>query len=220
MPTFKLDRQIFGVHHIGITVEDMAKALEFYTEVLGGKVIAEILNIEGDGMQNTLLQKEELDASAPVPDLRTGKQKLDIVLVQFGNMVLELLQYRDASAPPKGSKPFPARYPANGPAYVNSMHISFFLHEDVDVNQFVTELEAECQKRGMPNVRCNRIIQVHSEEERLRTDPKYNSFKITGEFDGWTMFYCKGPNGEQLEFNQLRGKSKQFFLKAREGKGE
>lgn len=214
MTTSNLAKQIRGVHHVGITVENMAKSIEFYTEVLGGKLIAEVTDIAGDGMQNTLLQKEEIDAESthdPVPDLRTGKDKLDIFLIQFDNLIIELLQYRDAADQPKSSQAFPAKHKKNGPAYVNSMHISFLLNEDVDVNAFVTHLEEECQKRGMSQVRCNRIIQVHSEKERQTTDPQYNSFKITGQFEGWTMFYCKGPDGEQLEFNQLIGKSKQFF---------
>src|ERR1700722_17958510 len=103
----KLSKQLCGIQHVGITVEDMSKALEFYTEVLGGKLIGEIEGIEGDGIHNTLLQKEEIDAISnfknplelSVPDLRSGKHKLDVYLVQFENIVLQLLQYRDAFDP-------------------------------------------------------------------------------------------------------------------------
>ena len=35
-----------------------------------------------------------------------------------------------------------------------------------------------------------------------------------GDFSGWTLVYCKGPNGEQLEFNQVLGKAKSLFTKA------
>lgn len=219
-----------GIHHVGITVEDMGKALEFYTEVLGGQLIISEEGLVGDTMHNTLLQKEELEAiqdgvdpqDRAVPNLRDGSQLLDAYFVQFSNMVIELLQYRDASAAPKGAVAYPAKHPhGSSPAYVNAMHVSFYLNDDVDVDQFVADLEAECQRRGMPQVRCNRIVRVNSEEERRQTEARYRSCKMIdspehsfGEFAGWTLLYCKGPNGEQLEFNQVIGKAKGLFAKS------
>jgi len=32
-----------------------------------------------------------------------------------------------------------------------------------------------------------------------------------GDFQGWSLFYYKGPNGEQLEFNQVMCKARAFF---------
>jgi limonene-1,2-epoxide hydrolase len=32
--------------------------------------------------------------------------------------------------------------------------------------------------------------------------------------EGWSLFYCKGPNGEQIEFNQVTRKVKKSFQKA------
>jgi hypothetical protein len=158
-----------------------------------------------------------------IPDIRTGTQKLDVYFIQFENVVLELLQYRDESFAPRGANAFPAFHEHSSPAYVNSMHISFFLTENTDVNAFVSEIEAECQRRGMPNVRCNRIVQVRSEEERLHIDAQFNSCSLAdsaehsfGEFDGWTLVYMKGPNGEQLEFNQILRKAKQLFDSSRQ----
>ena len=219
------------MHHVGITVGNMAKTLEFYIEVLGGRLIIAEEGLDGDVMQNTLFQKEELDAARTgmepatlgVPDLRTGRQKLDVYFVQFENVVLELLQYRESSAAPRGANAFPAFHENSSAAYVNSMHVSFLLTEDTDVNAFVSEIEAECRRRGMPNVRCNRIAQVRSEEERLRTNAQFNACSLAdsaehsfGDFDGWTLVYMKGPNGEQLEFNQLRRKAKRVFNSAKE----
>jgi hypothetical protein len=226
--TSPLAKQLKGIHHIGLTVEDMGKALEFYTEVLGGKIIIPEIGLCGDTMHNTLLQKEELEAiqkgvnprAIGVPNLRDGEEKLDLYFIQFDNVVLEILQYRDANSAPNDSVAFPAKYPYSSPAYVNSMHISFYLKDDIDVDEFVNNLETECHKRGMTQVRCNRIVRVHSETERTNTDSQYNSCKLFdpsfGDFEGWTLVYCKGPNGEQLEFNQVLRKAKVLFETAQE----
>ena len=80
-----------GVHHVGVTVANMAKALEFYTEVLGGRLVIIEKGLKGDVMHNTLLQKEELDAvrlqvapaSIGVPNLRDGLEVLDVCFIQF-----------------------------------------------------------------------------------------------------------------------------------------
>ncbi len=217
-----------GVNHIGITVDDIEKSLEFYTEVLGGKLIIQGTGLAGDVMHNTLLQKEELDAieigvndpkTIGVPNLRDGEDNLDVYFIQFDNVVIELLNYRDASS----HQTFNARNPHSSPAFINSMHISFHLPEDIDVDQFAKDLEDECQKRGMKNVRCNRIIRVNSEAERKNAELQYNSCKLAdtpeesvGDFDGWTLFYLKGPNGEQLEFNQVTRKAKALFEKVKQ----
>lgn len=33
----------------------------------------------------------------------------------------------------------------------------------------------------------------------------------SGQSDGWTLIYAKGPEGEQLEFVQVRGHAKRVF---------
>lgn len=226
-----LSKQLRGIQHFGITVEDMGKALEFYTEVLGGKIIIAQAGLAGDTMHNTLLQKEEIEAiekgidpkTIGVPNLRDGEENLDVAFIQFDNCVIELLQYREASAKPEGAVAFKAKNPHSSPAFVNSMHVSFHLKDDVDVDEFVKNLEAECEKRGMDQVRCNRIVRVKSEAERKNTDLKYNACKLMdtpeqayGDLDGWTLVYCKGPNGEQVEFNQVLRKAKTLFETAQE----
>jgi catechol 2,3-dioxygenase-like lactoylglutathione lyase family enzyme len=45
-----LGRYLQGVQHVGITVYDMAKSMEFYTEVLGGKVA-----VQGDGCMGEIM---------------------------------------------------------------------------------------------------------------------------------------------------------------------
>jgi hypothetical protein len=36
-----------------------------------------------------------------------------------------------------------------------------------------------------------------------------------GDFRGWSLFDCKGPNGERLEFNEVTRKARAFFEQAR-----
>ena len=159
-------------------------------------------------MHNCLLQNDELSAlqknqtleNAGLPNLRDSKQELYVFFVNFGNVNIELLQYRT------GEIGFPTEYDFHSPAFIGNMHISFYLEDDVDVDKFAQNLEEECRKRDIPNVKCNRVCKVASEEERIKIGvekPEYNSLKITeGHFGGWTLFYMKGPNGES--WNSIR----------------
>ncbi len=89
------------------------------------------------------------------------------------------------------------------------MHICFHIGDDVDFNQFIRDLEAECARRGMTNVKANRVIAVSTEQARAQAPLDSNTNKITGgQFDGLAMMYAKGPEGEQLEFLQVLGRAK------------
>jgi len=107
------------------------------------------------------------------------------------------------------------------PAFPRMMHICFHIRDDVDFNKFIADLEAESARRGMTQVRANRTITVRSEQERLAAPIGSNSNAITeGQSNGWTLIYCKGPEGEQLEFVQALGPVKRTFdnaLAARRG---
>jgi catechol 2,3-dioxygenase-like lactoylglutathione lyase family enzyme/ketosteroid isomerase-like protein len=228
-----LGAHLNGVHHVGITVENMAESLEFYTEVLGGKLALGGENFYGENLHNTLFQKEDLDANAlgidaaqlGVPDLREGnRQMLDVNFISFGDTVVELIYYRNAASKPSGAEPF-ARHNPSSTAFITSSHLSFWVKEDIDLNVYARKLEEECQLRGISKVRCNRILHVDTEEQRQQVELPYNSNKFWDEtekpdnfggFYGWALFYCKGPNGEQLEFNQVTRGARQSFRKARE----
>ena len=232
-----LGRYLQGVQHVGVTVDDWAKSLEFYIDVLGGKPAIQGSGFYGEVLHNTLFQKEELDAKAQgvspralgVPELRTGQQEaLDVVFISFGNTVVELIHFRDAKLGPNAPNIFP-KVPS-GVGYGNECHISFHVKDDVDLNAFAKTLEEECQRRGITSVVCNRVITVNSEAERRNAalnyyankfwnDPEYfvegYSDGEFGDFHGWSLFYCKGPNGEQLEFNQVTRTARQHFDRAR-----
>ncbi|MDE3738803.1 VOC family protein [Pseudomonas resinovorans] len=215
-----LGSRLRGVQHFGITVQNMDRAYEFYTEVLGGTEIMRDGDFFGDRIQNTLLLTEEVQAVADgvnpstlgIPDLRGGAQRLDVRFIQFDNVVIELLQYRDKEEPAgKGDSFAPARE-LTSPAFPRSMHVCFYIRDDVDFNQFVRDLEAESARRGMTQVKANRIVRATTEQQRLDAALDSNTNRITeGASSGWSLIYCKGPEGEQLEFVQVQGQAKQTF---------
>ncbi|MCY1535587.1 hypothetical protein D9M68_709990 [compost metagenome] len=64
----------------------------------------------------------------------------------------------------------------------------------------------------MTQVKANRIITATTEEQRLNAPLDSNTNRITeGASAGWSLIYCKGPEGEQLEFVQVQGHAKQVF---------
>lgn len=101
-----------GVQHFGLTVQDMERAFAFYTDVLGGTEIMRDGDFQGERIHNTLLTGQEIEArergvnprTMGVPDLRGGAQRLDVRFIQFDNVVIELLQYRDADQPQGGPR--------------------------------------------------------------------------------------------------------------------
>lgn len=232
-----LGKMLQGVQHVGVTVDNMKKSLEFYVDVLGGRVALYGSGFYGPVLHNTLFQYEDIEAieqnrsprSNAVPDLRDGtKEAIDVCFISFGNTVVELIHFRDAKLDDSAPNVFP-KLPS-GVGYGNASHISFYVKDDVDLNQFAKTLEAECHGRGITNVIVNHIIDVKSHAERTALPAKYAANKFWnepkyyiegysehdfGDFEGWSLFYCKGPNGEQLEFNQVTRKAKFHFNRAR-----
>lgn len=222
-----LGARLQGVQHFGLTVQNVDRAFAFYTEVLGGTEIMRDGDFQGERIHNTLLTDQEIEArvrrvnprTMGIPDLRGGEQRLDVRFIQFDNVVIELLQYRDAEQPAGSGASFAEPLDPMSPAFPRMMHICFHIRDDVDFNQFIADLEAESARRGMTQVRANRVVTVTSEQERLAAPVAANSNSITeGRSNGWTLIYCKGPEGEQLEFVQALGPVKRIFDDAREGR--
>ena len=218
-----LGARLQGVQHFGLTVQNMERAYEFYTEVLGGTKVFFHGDFQGDGVQNTLLADQEILANElkvdprtlGIPDLRSGQQRLDVRFVQFDNVVIELLQYRNADQPMGGPNSFAEPLRHMSPAFPRMMHICFHVRDDVDFNQFIHDLETESARRGMTQVKANRVIRVRTEQERLGAPQNANTNKVTeAPSDGWELIYCKGPEGEQLEFVKALGPVKQRFANA------
>jgi catechol 2,3-dioxygenase-like lactoylglutathione lyase family enzyme len=224
-----LGARIYGVQHFGLTVQNMERAFEFYTEVLGGTEILRHGDFQGDPVQNTLLADQEIFANEKhvdpavlgIPDLRSGAQRLDVRFVAFDNMTLELLQYREASEPMGGPNAFAEPLQHMSPAFPRMMHICFHIRDDVDMPTFIADLEAESARRGMTQVRANRKIRVRSEQERKSAPRSANSNLVTqAPSDGWELIYCKGPEGEQLEFVKATGGVKRRFEAAYAKRGK
>ncbi|GJD52745.1 hypothetical protein OPKNFCMD_5512 [Methylobacterium crusticola] len=220
-----LGARLRGVQHFGVTVQDMDRAFAFYTEVLGGTEIMRDGDFHGEPVHNTLMTDQEIVAregridprTIGVPDLRGGTQRLDVRFVQFENVVIELLQYRDAGQPMGCGDSWAAPRDHMSPAYPRSMHICFYVRDEVDFDAFIGDLEAECARRGMTQVRANRTITVRTEAERRAAPRSANTIKIReGASNGWSIIYCKGPEGEQLEFVQVLGPVRQTFADALE----
>jgi catechol 2,3-dioxygenase-like lactoylglutathione lyase family enzyme len=212
-----------GIQHFGVTVQNMDRSFEFYTEVLGGTEVMRDGDFQGEKIHNTLLLDQDIIArekkvdprTIGVPDLKGGSQRLDVRFVQFDNVVIELLQYRDAGQPMGNGDSWAEPRDHMSPAYPRSLHICFYIRDDVDFNKFVHDLEVECARRGMTQVRANRTITVKTEQERQSATIDSNTNKITsGKSNGWALIYCKGPDGEQLEFVQALNPVKQVFADA------
>ncbi|WP_454632631.1 VOC family protein [Bradyrhizobium cenepequi] len=218
-----LGARLQGVQHFGLTVQNMERAYQFYTEVLGGTEVFRHGDFQGDEVQNTLLADQEIEANARgvnprtigVPDLRSGAQRLDVRFIQFDNMVVELLQYRESDQPMGSAKSFAEPVEHMSPAFPRMMHICFYVRDDVDFNKFIADLEAESARRGMTQVRANRTIRVVTEADRKAAPRSANTNRVTVEpSNGWELIYCKGPEGEQLEFVKALDPVKQRFSEA------
>ena len=215
-----LGKRILGFQHFGLTVQNMDRAYAFYTEVLGGTEVMRDGDFHGEKIQNTLMLNDEIEAHAKkinpatngVPDLRSGEQRLDVRFIQFDNMVLELLHYRENKEPMGTGAAWAPAHEHRSPAYPRSLHLCFYLRDDVDFNKFIRDLEAESARRGMNNVRVNRTVGVVTEEGRKNAPLDTLSNKITeGKSNGWALIYARGPEGEALEFVQALSPVKEVF---------
>jgi catechol 2,3-dioxygenase-like lactoylglutathione lyase family enzyme len=215
-----LGARLQGVQHFGLTVQNMDRAFAFYTEVLGGTEVMRDGDFQGERIHNTLLTDQEIEArvrrvnpqTMGIPDLRGGAQRLDVRFIQFDNVVIELLQYRDAGQPAGSGASFAEPLDHMSPAFPRMMHICFHIRDEVDFNKFIADLEREAARRGMSQVRANRVATATSEEDRKQTPLEANSNEIAeGKSNGWRLIYCKGPEGEQLEFVQALGPVKRVF---------
>ena len=220
-----LGARLQGAQHFGLTVQNMDRAFEFYTEVLGGYEVMRDGDFHGAPIHNTLMTDQEIIArelkvdprTIGVPDLKGGAQRLDVRFVQFDNFVIELLQYREADQPMGNGDSWAEPRDHMSPAYPRSMHICFYIRDDVNFAKFISDLEAECARRGMTQVKANRVVSVETEGQRKAAPMSANANKITqGKSNGWALIYCKGPEGEQLEFVQALDPVKQAFQQAYE----
>jgi catechol 2,3-dioxygenase-like lactoylglutathione lyase family enzyme len=108
--------QARGIHHVGITVPDLDRAIEFYTEVLG---------LEFFDPPSPVFDHDELGAAVGVPEAALRQVNL-----ACGDAIVELLEY---TSPPEVS-PTPVRADQRGAAHL-AIHVD-------DVAATKAELEA------------------------------------------------------------------------------
>ena len=214
-----------AIQHVGLTTANLTRSVEFYTKVMGG---VEVVGAGGDGWKGDdvyqlLMQSAIIRGGAALKWCANitskGPDSMDARYVSFGGMVIELLDYHSDEAVLQRSL-FPKFSPSNIPPSVSgNMHISFNIRAEKNLNEFVVALEKESHNAGYENVICNRLVPVKRTSDG-KPDVKGvpisdNSFEVTdGTFKGWSLAYCKGPDGEQLEFNQVKEEAKKDFDEA------
>lgn len=105
------------------------------------------------------------------------------------------------------------------PSVLGNTHFAFLVDADTPLNEFVTRLENVSHARGHTNVRCNTVNNVTNEvlrRKQVQRRPEHNSYQVDdGDFAGWQLAYCKGPDNEQLEFNHAYSKAGEDYDQAR-----
>ena len=219
-----LGHMLQGIQHFGMTTPDLKKSLTFYIDILGGRLAVGGDGFYGSEMHNLLFQLDEMRSKegehSPeyygVPDLRSGKDNLDVRFIQFGNTNLELLHFRGAEAEGGPYAPNIFKSISSCVGFGNVPHLSFHVKSDVDMTEFANKLVEESHKKGLTEVAINRKIDVESREDLDKAPTSYAMTEFPGSFEGWALIYAKGPNGEQLEFNQVRSVCRENFIKAME----
>lgn len=218
-----LGHNLQGIQHFGFTTPDLAKSLKFYIDILGGRLAVGGDGFYGDELHNLLFQADEMKAKeegisaedAGIPDIRDGtKEVLDVRFIEFGNASLEMLHFRGANSDASAPNTFKPIRTSVG--FGNGSHLSFFLKSDIDVNKFATELEVTCHNEGLTEVQVHRKVDVGSRAELASSSKTFAIDQFPGSFDGWCLIYVKGPNGEQLEFNQVKTTCKDNFISAQQ----
>ena len=218
-----LGHNLQGIQHFGFTTPDLAKSLKFYIDILGGRLAVGGDGFYGDELHNLLFQADEIKAKeegisaedAGIPDIRDGtKEVLDVRFIEFGNASLEMLHFRGANSDASAPNTFKPIRTSVG--FGNGSHLSFFLKSDIDVNKFATELEDTCHNEGLTEVQVHRKVDVGSRAELASSSKTFAIDQFPGSFDGWCLIYVKGPNGEQLEFNQVKTTCKDNFISAQQ----
>ena len=185
----------------------------------------EVLNAgdgwKGDDVYQLLIQaalvRGGVAASFAADLSKSGSSSLDARYISFGSMIIELLDYHSDEAVLQRSL-FPKFSESNvAPSVAGNMHISFNVRPEKNLNEFVVALEKSAHQQGYNEVICNRLVPVkigvngHADVKGIPVTD--NSFEVkSGDFQGWSLAYCKGPDGEQLEFNQVKGKRKKYLM--------
>ncbi|XP_071090608.1 uncharacterized protein [Haliotis cracherodii] len=202
---------LHGIAYISVTTDNLTASTQFYTQVLGGMLVPELaFTFSGDSHYYRMFQKEILDARTQgvnpaqlgVPDIGdNGTHEVHGNFIVFDNDIIQLVEFVQKSS----SKVFDIRDRRTSQCYIAAPLVCFWVKDDVDFNHYIAVLERRSRDLGFDQVKVNRPVPVHNEPERLAVPE--NQLGITydsGNFNGLSMAYFKGPRGEQLELNQLK----------------
>ena len=115
---------IFGIHHVSVTVSDIDKALPFYVDLLGLKL---------------LYIRENVGGKETSRGLGVERAKMRIAVLNAGEDTVELIQY----IAPKG-RPYDRR-----PCDIGNMHIAFKVN---DIKKKYDELVKKGVKFNAPPI--------------------------------------------------------------------
>ncbi len=108
------------------------------------------------------------------------------------------------SPPPQVGSTLPHFGTETAPSVASNTHFAFRVRPETPLSEFVSLLEEASHARGFAEVKCNTLNAQPSDDARaaqVQADPSQNSYSVDdGPFLGWQLAYCKGPDGEQLEF--------------------
>lgn len=203
---------IYGFHHIGITTSHLEISRKFYVDVLGGTLISDLTgrNFQGNEEMYVLFQKEVLEArsknislsDAKVPDVTTGGSVgLSLYFVLFDNLVVELLEYNETTM----SQAYSANYKHKSAAYVNTVTASFWVKDDVDLDDFIKRLETASGQRSIP-IKANHVSVAGT------ATASFDSSQVN--LQGMSVAHVTGPSGELIEFVKITGESRLRFKAA------
>ena len=172
-------------------------------------------------MHNLLFQLDEMNSKDGDHRLSTTEFLISAAVKIISTFVLfssairtELLHFRGAEK--EGVPTHPTSLSQSSCVGFGNVHMSFHVKSDVDMTEFANKLVEESHKKGLTEVAINRKIDVESRDELDKAPASYAMTEFPGSFEGWALIYAKGPNGEQLEFNQVRSVCKENFKKAME----
>ncbi|XP_046555597.1 uncharacterized protein LOC124264861 [Haliotis rubra] len=213
--------QNYGLFQHGTRTRGLFASVDFYTEILGGSLGDNgDAGFFGDGKQNTLFQKEMLQAEKWHVDYQSlgianltfsGNMSLALRFTYFDNYVVETLQYdtgRNYSFPL-----FNPTFNLSTPALINNMRLTFLLPETVDMNSYLRDMEQRSAVGGFPQVKGNRAIDVTSFGQQVPLED-YSVAFTEGPLQGLRYSYLKGPSGEQVSFVQFTGPSSEKLKNA------
>ncbi|CAH1797764.1 unnamed protein product [Owenia fusiformis] len=169
----------------------------------------------GDNIYQGMFAKELKDAeekrvspeSLGVPDIsKEGNYQVRWNWVLFDNLMVKLLNFSPRSKADIRSEDYDDQEMVrkSSPAYIAAPHLAFWVQDDTDLREYVMELERRSNAAGFEKIKCSRMTEIKNEEDRYSVPIEafanvYDSEdSLGGGGLGWV--YCKGPNGEQIEF--------------------